>query len=133
LAGVNTVVNERWREGLASSLAVGIRESERLDPPCDGALISTADQPLVDSSALRALLVAFGGDARLVAAEYGGTIGVPAVIGREYFQALVELTGDAGAGRWLRARGDAVKRVPMPDAAMDVDDAGDLLRLEALV
>jgi molybdenum cofactor cytidylyltransferase len=86
----------------------------------------------VDADALRALLNVFGEGVRLVAAEYSGTIGGPAIVGREHFVSLLALTGDAGAGRWLRARASEVRRVPMPDAAVDIDVADDLPRLIAL-
>jgi CTP:molybdopterin cytidylyltransferase MocA len=132
LPGVSTVVNGRWEDGLASSLATGVREATRLDASCDGVLIIAVDQPLIDGMALRSLLDAFGDDARLVAAEYAGTIGVPAVIGREHFDSLLELAGDAGAGRWLRARIGEVRRIPMPDAQVDVDGAADVARLAGL-
>jgi CTP:molybdopterin cytidylyltransferase MocA len=127
-----TVANDQWRHGLASSLATGIREVERLDAPSDGVMIMTADQPLVSSAALRRLLDAFYEGARLVAAEYSGTIGVPAVIGREHFDALLALDGDAGAGRWLSAKGDAVRRVPLLEAAVDIDTAEDAALLAGL-
>jgi molybdenum cofactor cytidylyltransferase len=132
LPGVSAVINDRWEDGLASSLATGVREAMRLDAGCDGVLITTADQPLVDGMALRSLLDALGDGARLVAAEYGETIGVPAVIGREHFESLLELSGDAGAGRWLRARIGEVRRVPMPGAQMDIDGAADVAKLATL-
>ena len=132
LAGVSAVTNDRWEDGLASSLATGAREAMRLDIRCDGILIMTSDQPLVDGMALRSLMDAFGDGARLVAAGYGGTIGVPAVIGREHFGSLLELSGDAGAGRWLRARIGEVLRIPMPEAQMDIDGAADVATLAAL-
>jgi molybdenum cofactor cytidylyltransferase len=132
LSSAVTVTNERWRDGLASSLATGIREAQRLDARCDGVLVNTADQPLIDGPALRRLLDAFDGGASLVAAEYSGTIGVPAVIGREHFEALLALEGDAGAGRWLRGKGDEVCRIPMAEAAMDIDTAPDAAMLASL-
>lgn len=128
LAGVervSSITNDLWQSGLASSLAMGIRETQRICPRCDALLIITADQPLVRVEALRALLAAFVGDARLVAAEYSGTIGVPAIIGSEHFTAMLALEGDAGAGRWLRSRMSDVVRVPMAEAAIDIDTAED--------
>ncbi|HMI58670.1 MAG TPA: nucleotidyltransferase family protein [Gemmatimonadaceae bacterium] len=132
LPHIATVSNDRWRDGLASSLATGIREVLRLDARCDGVLITMADQPLVNSESLRRVLNAFDPQTRLVAAEYSGTIGVPAVIGREHLDALLLLEGDAGAGRWLRGLGDAVRRIPLPEAALDIDTAEDLALLAAL-
>ncbi len=127
---ISTVVNESWESGLASSLAAGIEAIERLAPDIDGALLTVCDQPMIDAARLSALLVVFGAQ-RIVAAEYAGTIGVPAVVGREYFEAMRGLTGDAGAGQWLRARVSDVARVAMPDGAVDIDtneDAGALKR-----
>lgn len=132
LAGVHLELNERWCDGLASSLVAGVRAATRLDARCDGVLIIAADQPLVDDAALRALVDAFREGARIVAAEYSGTIGVPAIAGREHFESLLELDGDAGAGRWLRGRRDEVRSVPIPDAAMDIDGTEDVARLATL-
>jgi molybdenum cofactor cytidylyltransferase len=132
LAGVHLELNERWREGLASSLVAGVSAATRLDARCDAVLIIAADQPLVDDASLRLLVDAFRAGARLVAAGYSGTIGVPAIVGREHFESLLELGDDVGAGRWLRARSDEVRSVPMPDAAMDIDGAEDVARLATL-
>ena len=132
LAGVHVVENERWSDGLASSLAAGVR-ALLVAAPVDAVLVTLADQPLVGATELSALLARLGDgdDDRIVAAEYAGTIGVPAVIGREHADALLALSGDRGAGAWLRSQGDRVARVPMPAAAMDVDTPDDAARLAA--
>lgn len=132
LENVSSVVNERWQSGLASSVATGMREVQRLCSHCDAVLITTADQALVGREALRALLDAFAGDARLVAADYSGTIGVPAVIGSEHFDAMLALEGDAGAGRWLRTKLSEVRRVPLPEAAVDIDTPEDRAMLATI-
>jgi molybdenum cofactor cytidylyltransferase len=126
------VVNEHWQNGLASSLAAGIREVQCLDTRADGVLITTSDQPLVSVEALAEMLNAFDEGSRLVAAAYSGTIGVPAVVAFEHFEELLALDGDAGAGRWLRTKGDAVRRIAMPEAAVDIDTADDVAMLSAM-
>lgn len=136
VAGVHVVAHARWPDGLAASLAAGLRALDALagDAPSDGALpdgvlLTACDQPLVDARALGTLLAAFGGAGAVVAAEYGGTVGVPAVVGREHLGALRTLAGDAGAGRWLRAHPGLVTAVPLSAAAFDVDTDEDLARL----
>jgi molybdenum cofactor cytidylyltransferase len=133
LGDVSLVSNARWRDGLASSLAEGMRAAMWLGRRLSGVLITTADQPLVDEAALRRMLTAFADGGRrtdgLVAAEYSGTIGVPAVIGRDYFDTLTWLQGDAGAGRWLRERIRDVRRIAIPEAAVDIDTAEDSVML----
>ncbi len=128
LNGVTLTTNHRWHDGLASSLAAGVTAVMVSAPETDGILIAVSDQPLIDAIALRRLVEKFNEHHRLVAAEYSGTIGVPAIVGREHFDALCALEGDTGAGRWLRTRLAHVTRVPTPDAAIDVDTARDAER-----
>ncbi len=125
LDGVRWIVNDRWRDGLASSLAAGVREVFS-DAAIDGVLVTLADQPLVNANALGKLITAFGAGRRIVASAYGGTVGVPAVFAREHADALMRLEGDAGAGSWLRSRPDEVTRIPLEAAAFDIDTSSDV-------
>ena len=129
LLSVRTVVNPEWRTGLASSLAVGLREV-LADGSCEAALVTLADQPLVDSTGLARLIRAFDGEHRIVASAYANTVGVPAIFAREYVDELTRLTGDSGAGSWLRARGGEVTAVPLRGAAFDIDGSSDVEDLQ---
>lgn len=128
LPEVIAVVNPAWETGLASSLAAGLRAA--LDAAdCDGVLVTLADQPLVDAEALKRLIAAFGAKHRIVASAYNGTVGVPALFGKEYLPSLMRLTGDTGAGPWLRSRLDDVTLLPLEGAALDLDTPPDAARL----
>jgi molybdenum cofactor cytidylyltransferase len=129
LGDVKIVVNTEWKTGVASSLAAGLREVGE-DHSCEGALVMLTDQPFVDAAALRRLLAAFDDEHALVASEYDGTIGVPAVFSRKYFPELMLLTGDAGAGRWLRGRRSEVTRVTLEGAGRDIDTISDMTQLD---
>jgi len=124
LASVTTVVNHEWSKGLASSLATGL-SAVLEDSACDAVLVTLADQPHLDATAFRRLIAAFGGDRRIVASAYNNTMGVPAVFGREHVDDLIRLTGDAGAGAWLRNRPSEVTCVPLDVAAIDIDTLSD--------
>ena len=124
LASVKIVMNPEWSTGLASSLAAGLAAVLE-DPLCDAVLVTLADQPLVDAAALRRLVAAFGGDRRIVASGYDNTVGVPAVFAREHLDDLMRLTGDAGAGSWLRSRPSEVTCIPLDVAAVDIDTPSD--------
>ena len=128
LESVTLVVNPDWEEGLASSLVAGL-SAFVADDACDGVLVTLADQLLVDAAALRGLVTAFDDERRIVASAYDGTIGVPAVFGREHFDDLMRLAGDHGAGSWLRARQSEVTCVPLYSAALDIDRPSDVARL----
>ena len=124
LRGVRTVVNEHWSTGLASSLAIGLRALMEISG-CDAVLIMLADQPGVDAAALKKLITAFGQDHRIVASGYAGTVGVPAIFGCEHIKELMRITGDKGAGQWLRDHVDQVTTVPLPEAELDIDTTHD--------
>ncbi len=126
---LTVVVNRGWREGLASSLGTGLLAASSMG--VDGALVLTTDQPLIEVGSLEKLLMAFDADHRIVAASYDGIVGVPAIFGKEYFDRLIQLSGDEGAGRWLRAHMDAVKEIPLPEASTDIDTLADVARLQA--
>lgn len=130
LPGVELLLNERWTDGLASSLTAGVR-ALLAAAPIDAVLVTLTDQPLVGVTELTSIIARFTDAHRIVAAEYAGVVGVPAVVAREHVDALLGLSGDRGAGAWLRSQGDRVVRVPMPAAAMDVDTPSDAARLAA--
>lgn len=124
LAPVRTVVNSEWSKGLASSLSTGL-SAVLAEAECDAVLVTLADQPLVNAAALKRLVAAFSGKRRIVASAYNDTVGVPAVFGREHVDDLMRLTGDAGAGVWLRSRPNEVTCVPLDVAAFDIDTPSD--------
>jgi CTP:molybdopterin cytidylyltransferase MocA len=126
-ARVRKVINELWRSGLASSLSRGLSE---IDPSFDGVLVTLADQPLVDSQALTNLVKTFDEDHRVIASQYGGTIGVPAIFGKEFLDELGGLYGDRGAGGWLRENIERVTVISLPAAELDIDTPQDAERLE---
>lgn len=125
---VTIVFNPEWESGLASSLSAGLETADAMG--CDGVLVMTTDQALIDSASLSALIDAFDGEHRIVAASYDGIIGVPAVFGAEHFESLMQLHGDEGAGRWLRARPMEVTQIRIDSASVDIDTQADLHRLQ---
>lgn len=129
LPGVRCVTNKEWRNGLSSSLAVGLR-CVLQETDADGALVTLADQIFVDGSALASLIARFDETHRLVASSYDGVIGVPALFGREFLEELTTLSGDAGAGAWLRARVETVTTVPLEKASLDIDTPRDAALLD---
>jgi CTP:molybdopterin cytidylyltransferase MocA len=75
------------------------------------------------------LVAAFDGERRIVASAYENTVGVPAVFAREHVDDLMRLTGDAGAGSWLRSQPNEVTCIPLDVAAVDIDTPSDAARL----
>jgi molybdenum cofactor cytidylyltransferase len=111
------VSNRKWRDGLASSLRVGV---ERVPSYAPSVLVLTVDQWAVTTADLRKLLRA-GAPA---CAAYDGAIGVPALLPRCWRPEIRALRGDRGAGRLLSRAG--VEHVSMPSAGRDLDVPLDL-------
>ncbi len=120
---VTLIENTIWHLGIGSSIAAGVGVLAE----AQAVAIMLADQPLVEPRHLvemRALLDA--SDTEAVAAQYNGTLGVPALFKRELFGALRSLDPAAGARALLRTH--AVP-FPLPEAAMDIDTPRDFAAL----
>ena len=128
IAQVRTVMNKDWPAGLASSIKAGLEAVDETD----AILITLADQPLVDATDLSRLIARFDETHHIVASTYADTIGVPALFGIEYADDLRALSGDHGAGAWIRSRIADVTIVPLEKAAIDIDTPADAARLEEL-
>jgi molybdenum cofactor cytidylyltransferase len=125
----SVVINQEWREGLASSIRTGVA---RLPAACSAVMLLLADQAAVTAEDLKRLAGSWRKQPQHIAAAlYSGSCGAPAIFPRSSFRSLSELRGDTGARALLARNPDRVVRVPMPSAAVDVDTPEDLLALEA--
>lgn len=122
------VHNDRYENGLGSSLAAGV---SAVTDVADGVLVMLADQPLVTAAALGKLVERWRQQpGSAVASRYAGTTGVPAIFPATDFPALVALDGDRGARALLAEKGDDLLLVDLPEAAADVDTPADLEALD---
>jgi molybdenum cofactor cytidylyltransferase len=120
---VLVVENSLWHLGMGSSIAAGVGAL----PRAQTVAILLADQPLVEARHLREMRALLDtSDAPAVAAQYKGTLGVPALFKLELFEALRSLDPAAGARLLLRAW--AVP-FPLAEAAMDIDTPEDFAGL----
>jgi molybdenum cofactor cytidylyltransferase len=123
------VVNQEWREGLASSIRAGVA---KLPGTCAGALLIQTDQPSVSVEDLKRLAGTWRRQPlHIAAALYDGAPGLPAIFPRTLFQELARLRGDAGVRALLRRHSERLVRVAMPSAAIDIDTPEDLLEIDS--
>lgn len=95
-------------------------------------MLVLADQAAVTAEDLRRLATTWRRQPDyIVAAQYGATLGAPAIFPAASFRDLAELRGDRGAQALFKRNPDRVIRVPMDSASIDIDTPEDLLRLEA--
>ena len=114
------VVNERWVDGMASSIRVGVEVCAE----ADAVLIALGDQPDLTAERVRAIVGAWDGRAPLVVPEGAGRPGHPVLFARPLFGALAGLRGDVGARAIVEGHWDEAIRVPLPDLD-DIDTEED--------
>lgn len=128
IAGMELFVmeNEGWKEGMASSLRCGLAEVQKINADADGIIFMVCDQPYVSKSLLEGLLQAqHKTGLPIVASGYEGKLGTPALFHQSLFAELMELKGDTGARKLIRAHEELVKIVDFPKGMIDIDTKAD--------
>jgi CTP:molybdopterin cytidylyltransferase MocA len=129
--GITITINDRWENGMGSSIRAGFETLLRLAPEITVAGISLADQPCVNGRHLLEMRqVQHQKSAEIVAAEYHGQPGVPALFGSAAFPLLQDLAPESGARHLLRNGRIPVVCYSLPEAAIDIDTPDDLEQLK---
>lgn len=122
--------NPQWKEGMASSVRLGIRMLQETEPMVTEAIIMVCDQPYVNSELLNDLIntkTTTGKD--VVASSYNNTLGVPVLFDKKLFPELMSLEGNAGAKQLLIERKDSLVVLPFPLGGIDIDTQNDYKNL----
>ncbi|MCW1401648.1 nucleotidyltransferase family protein [Novosphingobium sp. MW5] len=120
-------LNPQAAEGMGTSVALAARLARERE--AGALLVMLADMPLV-SPALLARLIAAGSPA---ACSYDFEPGAPALIPAALFGELEALSGDQGAARVLRGRGDVSLVYARAEDLLDVDTPQALAEAERLL
>jgi molybdenum cofactor cytidylyltransferase len=129
LAGVTDerlelVGNRRFREGMGTSLAQGVRSCSW---GTNGVLVALGDAPFFTLENVDALIDAHAKGAAIAVPSSGGRRGHPVVLDGAYRGELEELSGDAGARHIIEREAGSVVEVPIEDDGflVDIDDRDD--------
>jgi molybdenum cofactor cytidylyltransferase len=129
---VRAVLNSLWETGMASSIRAGVEGLLSVDADVDAAVLLLCDQPHVTADVISSLIAAHRStDRPIVASEYGGSFGVPAVFSRALFAELVRLEGAAGAKQVIKRYASEAHFLPFQGGEVDVDTPDDFSRLMA--
>lgn len=121
---VRVVVNDRFAEGMATSIGAGIAA---LDADVAAALVVLGDQPVRAGVVAQLIERWRAGDPVIVAPVYAGARGNPVLFDAALFPDLMRLSGDRGARDLLEAAPERVTLVDFDYATpIDVDRMADI-------
>lgn len=124
---VEVIENPDWPSGMSTSIVAGVGHLVEIEPSCAAVLITVCDQPFVTGSHLRRFVEEFYATRKsMIAAEYNGVTGVPAIFDRSRFDDLRDLRGDKGARELIR--NSSAASIPLSEAGVDIDTAADAER-----
>jgi len=122
--------NPNWNLGLGNSIAFGVREVLKEEEDLTSILIMLADQPLINSDYLNKLIKASGHHKKgIIASLYGEKTGVPALFSKDYFPALIQLTGEHGAKYILNNNTKDICSIKCKNLITDIDTPEDYQHL----
>jgi molybdenum cofactor cytidylyltransferase len=123
---VEFVFNKSWKEGMASSIAAGVKKAITLINDIEKIIITVSDQPFVSSTLFKQLYQTQEKNVQqIVACSYADTIGTPVLFTQNYFDALMSLQGEEGAKKILIANNSDVTTIDFPQGAIDIDTQKD--------
>ena len=125
--GERRLVNERPKDGLASSLRVGL-EAAAEDPTVDAVLIVLGDQPGLRPEVIEVVLAAAATTGRPIVRPRYERDGAPnpVLVRRAAWSLAAGLEGDRGLGPMLAAHPELVHEVAVAGSIPDVDTPADL-------
>ncbi len=119
------VKNEQWEEGMASSIKCGVGAVQEM-AEMEYAIIMVCDQPYADREVLKGLVELQQRSGKpIVASEYGGRAGTPALFHRSFFPMLMQLKGDVGARHLIADHKELVAFAGFPKGITDIDTLRD--------
>ena len=115
-------INVNWRQGMGSSIKTGLSKLLQDAPGIEAVLLMLTDQPLITAEIIDRLIDTHSASGLpITASEYENTVGVPALFSRPMFDKLLALPDGAGAKSLMQKDPAKVKRMPVPEAALDID------------
>jgi molybdenum cofactor cytidylyltransferase len=127
---VREVENQSWETGMGSSVRVGIGALLESHAEASAVVLMLCDQPYVNADVIASLVAAHRATRRaVVASQYGGGFGVPALFDPTLFDELARLDAQAGAKQVIKRHASQAHFVPFPGGEFDVDTPEDFARL----
>lgn len=126
---IEIILNKDWAKGMSSSIQTGMSILKNKD--CEAVLIMLCDQPFVDAFLLRKMMTVFEkSNLPIVASEYEGKVGVPAIFDVSFFQKLKMLEGQKGAKILIMNNLKQIERFAFEKGKIDIDTEEDWKKIK---
>ncbi len=127
---VKVVNNLDWAWGMSSSIKSGIELLNNLPEKIEAVVITLCDQPFVSHQIINQLVDAYYSTKKpIIACEYAGTLGVPALFSQRFFSELAALKETSGAKRVINNNLKEVFSMPFSLGDIDIDTPKDYEQL----
>lgn len=123
---IKSSYNDNSQKGQSTSLICGLKE---VSDNSDGCMLVLGDMPFVNSEIMNALIKSFDNvHDRISVPFYNEKRGNPVLIGRDYYNELLNIQGDIGARNIVSKYSSKLCKVQVNNdlANMDVDNYDDL-------
>lgn len=128
---VMVVENPQWYEGMGASIQVGMTALNATSEEIEGVVLTLCDQPFVSCDVINQLVAAYYSTGQgIIASEYAGTLGVPALFSRKFFSDLMTLQPTSGAKQVIKKYSHEVFPVSFAAGAIDIDTPQDYEELQ---
>lgn len=129
---VQVVENLQWNEGMSTSIRCGIKMLEAAPEEIEAAVLMLCDQPFVSPEVINQLVEAYYLMGKpIVASEYAGTRGVPALFSSSFFSELANLKSSEGAKQVIKRCDRNVFSISFAKGAIDIDTPKDYELLQS--
>ncbi len=126
----NTVVidNINYEKGLSSSISICIEFFEKKNLNYDGVLFVLGDQPAIETEYFLSIINRFNEHkTKIIATNYDGKAGVPALFPKSFFKELKIIKGDKGATEILKNKPKSIIFESFRTNLVDIDTNKDLI------
>ncbi|MCL1470797.1 nucleotidyltransferase family protein [Argonema antarcticum] len=131
---IQIIENTRWNQGMSSSIQVGIQALDTVSEKPEAVVITLCDQPFISTQLVNQLVETyFSTEKPIIASEYAGTLGVPALFSSSFFPDLMNLKGAEGAKKVIKNYRNKVFSIPFVEGRVDIDTPEEYKHLQNLI
>lgn len=123
---ITYIVNQRWKNGMASSIIEGLSALRNLQKDIENVIIAVSDQVFVNAKIFESLVEKQVSSKKgIISCTYAKTIGTPTLFNKKYFEQLLSLSGTNGAKKILSKNMDDTATIPFDMGYIDIDTIKD--------